>query len=81
MSRGHEVKSVQEAWMEAEAAKEQKKKTKKSPEQIERETQRESLELQRRRISRELPETKSVVRRQQLEAALAHLESALDRCE
>ncbi len=79
MSRGHEVKSVQEAWMEAEAAKEQRKKRRKSAEEIEQEKKRESLELQRTRIARELAETRSDARRTQLRAALAHLDAEIGK--
>ncbi len=77
MSRGHEVKSVQEAWLDAEAAKDAKKKPRKSAEQIEAEKRRESIELSRTRILRELEETKSERRREQLRAALEHLEKEL----
>ena len=77
MSRGHEVKAVQEAWLDAEAAKDAKKKPKKSAEQIDLEKRRESIELSRTRISRELEETKSERRQEQLRAALAHLEKEL----
>lgn len=77
MSRGHEVKAVQEAWLDAEAAQDAKKKPKKSAEQIELEKQRESIELSRTRILREIDETKSERRREQLRAALEHLEREL----
>jgi hypothetical protein len=79
MSRGHEVKSVQEQWLDAEAAKDLKRKPRKSPELIEHEKERESLALSRTRIERELAETKSDVRRKQLQAALAHLDEELKR--
>jgi hypothetical protein len=77
MSRGHEVKSVQEAWLDAEAARDAKKKPKKSVEQVEAEKRRESIELSRTRILRELEQTKSERRREQLRAALAHLDQEL----
>ena len=77
MSRGHEVKAVQEAWLDAEAAKDAKKKPRKSVEQIELEKGREAIELSRTRIARELEETKSERRREQLRAALAHLDGEL----
>lgn len=79
MSRGHEVKAVQEAWMEAEAAKEAKRKPKKTAEQIDLEKRRESVELSRTRIARELAETKNDARKKQLQAALAHLNDELDK--
>jgi hypothetical protein len=81
MSRGHEVKAVQEAWMEAEAAKEAKKKPKKSAEQIDLDKRRESIELSRTRIARELAETTSAARKKQLQAALDHLNSELHKLE
>ncbi len=77
MSRGHEVKGVQEQWLEAEAAKDAKKKPRRTIEQVELDKQREGLELSRTRIIRELDETKSERRREQLRAALAHLEGEL----
>jgi len=77
MSRGHEVKGVQEQWLEAEAAKEAKKKPRRTVEQVELDKQREGIELSRTRIIRELEETKSERRREQLRAALAHLEGEL----
>ena len=77
MSRGHEVKGVQEQWLEAEVAKEAKKKPRRTVEQVELDKQREGIELSRTRIIRELEETKSERRREQLRAALAHLEGEL----
>lgn len=77
MARGFESKSVQEQWQDAEAAAEARKKPKKSPEQIEREKKREGLELSRRRIAHELETTRSEARREQLKAALAHLDGEL----
>jgi galactokinase len=77
MSRGHEVKSVQEQWLDAEAAKDAKRKPKKTAEQMELDKQRESIELSRTRIARELAETKSDRRREQLQAALKHLDGEL----
>lgn len=79
MSRGHEVKSVQEAWMAAEAEKELRKKPRKTEEQIDYEKKREPLELSRTRIARELAETKSDTRRGQLRAALAHLDAEIEK--
>ena len=79
MSRGHEVKSVQEQWLEADAAKDQKRKPRKSVELIAHEKQLESLGLSRTRIKRELDETKSEQRRKQLRAALAHLDAELKK--
>ncbi len=77
MARGFESKSVQEQWQDAEAAAEQRKKPRKSAEQIEREKKREGLELSRRRITHELEAATSDRRREQLRAALAHLDEEL----
>jgi hypothetical protein len=77
MARGFESKSVQEQWQDAEAAQDQKKKKKKSSEQIEHEKKREGLELSRRRIMHELEATTNDRRREQLKAALAHLDGEL----
>ena len=77
MARGFESKSVQEQWQDAEAAADQRKKRKKSAEEIEREKKREGIELSRRRILHELETTGSDARRVQLRAALAHLDGEL----
>jgi hypothetical protein len=77
MARGFESKSVQEQWQDAEAARELRKKQKKSAEQVEMEKKREGLELSRRRIVHELEEARSEARCQQLRAALAHLDGEL----
>jgi DNA-binding transcriptional regulator YiaG len=79
MARGFESKSVQEQWQDAEAALEMRKKPKKSAEQIEIEKKREGLEMSRRRIARELETTTSERRREQLRAALAHLDGELKK--
>jgi len=77
MARGFESKSVQEQWQDAEAARELRKKQKKSAEQVEVEKKREGLELSRRRIVHELEEARSEARRRQLRAALEHLDGEL----
>lgn len=77
MSRGHEVKSVQEQWLDAEAAKDQKRRPRKTPELIEHEKQLESLQLSHTRVTRELEEATSEPRRKQLKAALKHLDAEL----
>jgi hypothetical protein len=79
MARGFESKSVQEQWQDAEAAAEQRKKPRKSAEQIEREKKVEALEMSRRRIVTELDMTTSERRREQLHAALAHLDKELTK--
>lgn len=80
MARGFESKSVQSQWADAEAAHEARgSKKDEDREVIERRKKRESLELSRRRIERELSETQSDRRREQLRAALAHLDGELGR--
>ena len=79
MARGFESKSVQEQWQDAEAARELRKKQKKSAEQVEMEKKREGLELSRRRIVHELEEARSEARRRQLRAALEHLDGELGK--
>ncbi len=79
MARGFESKSVQEQWQDAEAARDQRRKPKKSAEEMEREKKREGLEMSRRRIVHELETTASERRREQLRAALAHLDGELGK--
>lgn len=80
MARGFESKSVQSQWQDAEDAREApKQRGTEDRETIERRKHRESLELSRRRIARELAETKSDRRRVQLDAALAHLDAELKK--
>jgi hypothetical protein len=79
MARGFESKSVQEQWQDAEAAQVQRRKPKKSKEEIDKDKKREGLELSRRRIVRELEQAKNEARCQQLRAALAHLDGELSK--
>jgi hypothetical protein len=81
MARGFESKSVQEQWQDAEAAADAKKKPRKSAEQMERDKKREGLEMSRRRILHELEATANDRRREQLRAALAHLDGELAKLE
>jgi hypothetical protein len=77
MARGFESKSVQSQWQDAEDAREQRRKPELDRETLERDRRREGLEMSRRRIERELSETTSERRREQLRAALAHLDGEL----
>ena len=79
MARGFESKSVQEQWQDAEAARDARRKPKKSAAQIEQDKKRESLDLSRRRVAHELEATTSDRRREQLRAALAHLDAELGK--
>ena len=82
MARGFESKSVQSQWQDAEVEQETRKskgRGKEDPESVERRKHRESLELSRRRIEHELAATHSERRREQLQAALAHLDGELKK--
>jgi hypothetical protein len=80
MARGFESKSVQSQWQDAEDAKAARRsKNKETPEDVDRRKHRESIELSRRRIEHELAATKSDRRREQLRAALAHLDGELKK--
>ena len=80
MARGFESKSVQSQWQDAEVERAARKRRKpEDPETMERRKHRESIELSRRRVERELAETKSDRRREQLKAALAHLDAELKK--
>lgn len=77
MARGFESKSVQSQWQDAEDARALRAKPKPEQEEVERARRREGIELSRRRIERELSETTSDRRREQLRAALEHLDGEL----
>jgi hypothetical protein len=78
MARGWESKSV-EAQIEERQEQRDEVRTGRSPEDLEKERQRHSLEVSRRRIASELAETQSSLRRTSLEAALKHLDSELSK--
>ncbi|HEX9983018.1 MAG TPA: hypothetical protein VGF69_07130 [Thermoanaerobaculia bacterium] len=77
MARGWESKSVESQI--ADRNERPQKREKWSSEQMDTARKRESLELSRTRIQRELAETSSPARRKALEAALAHLDDELRR--
>jgi hypothetical protein len=79
MARGFESKSVQSQWQDAEDARAARGRRPEDPDDVERRKHRESLELSRRRIEHELAATKSDRRREQLQAALAHLDGELKK--
>ena len=79
MARGFESKSVQDQQLSAEAARDARRKPKKSAEEINLDKKREGLEMSRRRILQELKAATSDRRREQLRAALAHLDDELTR--
>jgi hypothetical protein len=80
MARGFESKSVQSQWQDAEDERAARgRKGQEDREGVERRKHRESLELSRRRVERELSETSSDRRREQLQAALKHLDGELNK--
>jgi hypothetical protein len=81
MARGFESKSVQSQWQDAEDARAARGRRPEGREDVERRKHRESLELSRRRIEHELAATKSDRRREQLQAALAHLDGELKKAQ
>jgi hypothetical protein len=76
MARGWESKSVESQIDDQRIAREQRR-GERTPDEMERERQRHSLELSRRRVVSELEATQSPVRRAALEHALKHLDGEL----
>lgn len=80
MARGFESKSAQDQQLEAENAKaERGSKEKLDRQEIDRRKERESLQMSRRRVVRELEATASERRKTQLRAALEYLDSELKK--
>jgi hypothetical protein len=77
MSRGWESKDVQSQMEDAAAQRAAAPQTPLSPDQIRRRTERESLELSRTRVLKDLESVTHARRREQLEAALQHLNQKL----
>jgi hypothetical protein len=77
MARGFESKSAQSQQQDAEEARAQRGKSQPDREVLERTRRREGIEMSRRRIERELQETSNDRRREQLRAALEHLDGEL----
>jgi multidrug efflux pump subunit AcrA (membrane-fusion protein) len=75
MARGWESKSVESQRQDADAARERRAPA--TAEQRQREQKRHGLELSRARVLQQLAKVESPVRRQALEAALAHLDAEL----
>ncbi|HEX8173395.1 MAG TPA: hypothetical protein VF824_22865 [Thermoanaerobaculia bacterium] len=75
MARGWESKSVESQQHEAPAAARERV----SEEELERRRKRESLELSRRRIARELDAARTETHRAALENALRHLDGELSK--
>jgi hypothetical protein len=77
MARGWESKSVESQMEAAEARQAAARKVTQSEEEIRQRRERESLELSRKRVLQDLAAATHPRHRQQLEAALAHLDSRL----
>jgi hypothetical protein len=77
MSRGWESKDVESQMEEAAAQRAAAHPTRLTPEQIRLRTERESLELSRTRVLKDLESATHPRRREQLEAALRHLNQKL----
>lgn len=80
MARGFESKSAQDQQLEAENARAERGTKQRLPrDEVERRKERESLDMSRRRVVRELEATTNEPRKVQLRAALEYLESELKK--
>lgn len=77
MSRGWESKDVESQQEEAAARRAEARVKPPTPEEVRLRTARQSLELSRTRVLKDLENTKHPRRRAQLEAALRHLDQKL----
>ena len=77
MSRGWESKDVESQMEEAAARRAAAKLTPPTAEELRLKTERESLELSRKRVLSDLETTSHPRRREQLESALRHLEEKI----
>ncbi len=77
MSRGWESKSVESQMEDAATRRATAHRTPLTPEQLRLRTERESLELSRTRVLKDLETTTHPRRREQLQAALRHLDVKL----
>jgi len=77
MSRGWESKSVESQIEEAASRRDAARRIQPSPEQIRVESERHSLELSRSRVLKDLESATHPRRREQLQAALLHVEQKL----
>lgn len=78
MARGFESKSVQSQWQDAEMRADERR-DRPSRDELEQEKRRESLLLQRRRVQHDLESAHNERYREQLRAALQHLDNELAR--
>jgi hypothetical protein len=81
MSRGWESKSVESQMEESAARREAARQTPLTAEQIRLRSERQSLELSRTRVLKDLESATHPRRREQLQAALRHLELKLSALE
>ena len=79
MARGWESKSVESQMNDADDRRVAAEKQHQSEELVKQQRERESLELSRERIVRELAATTHARRREQLQAALAFLQAQLEK--
>ncbi|HVG23533.1 MAG TPA: hypothetical protein VND45_05220 [Thermoanaerobaculia bacterium] len=77
MARGFESKSVESQQNEASFAAREGKRNRETAEEVERRQKRESLQLSRARVARELEAARSDVHRTALENALRFLDEEL----
>jgi hypothetical protein len=77
MSRGWESKDVESQMEEAAARRASSRQTPPSAEQIRLQSERQSLELSRTRVLKDLEASTNPRRREQLEASLQHLDRKL----
>ena len=77
MSRGWESKAVESQMEEAAARRAAPRQTPPTAEQLRLESARESLRLSRTRVLKDLEDSTHPRRREQLEAALRHLDQKL----
>jgi hypothetical protein len=79
MARGWESKSVESQMEAAEERRVAAQEAKRTQEELRLERQRDSLRLSRERIVREMEEARHPRHKEQLAAALAHLDEQLTR--
>ncbi len=77
MARGWESKSVEEQMDSFDAQRGNPRREQLSPEQLERQRQRDSLLLSRTRVIRDLEQSRNERHREILKQSLAHLEAKL----
>ncbi len=79
MARGFDSKDVESQIEQREADRRQRSTPARTPEEIAREGRRESLLLTRARVQKDLTAARHPRHREQLEAALRHLDAELEK--